>query len=101
MLQYLWKIIYICTMNEKQIKKAAIKHYKENVEGEPLTQEVPIDCYIEGARHIMRKNKRNFKKAIKNLEVLFLGLNDAQRLRIINTLRMCAGVPLIEKERKV
>lgn len=88
-------------MNKNEIKEAAIKHYKENVEGEPLTQEIPIDCYIEGAQYIMEENKKIFKKAMKNLEVLFLGLSNVQRLRVINNLRLCAGIPLVEKERKV
>jgi len=81
---------------KKEIKEAAIKYYKEWVEGEPLTQEVPIDCYIEGATYIIKENKKNYKVAMKNLNVLFLGLSEAQRLRVINNLRLCAGMPLIE-----
>jgi len=81
---------------KKEIKQVAIEYYKEWVEGEPLTQEVPIECYIEGAKYISRENKKNYKKAMKNLEVLFLGLSEAQQLRIINNLRLCAGMPLIK-----
>ena len=81
---------------KKEIKQVAIEYYKEWVEGEPLTHEVPIDCYIEGAKYITRENKKNYKKAMKNLEVLFLGLSEVQRLRVINNLRLCAGMPLIK-----
>ena len=86
---------------KKKIKEAAVEYYKEWVEGEPLTQEVPIDCFVEGAQYVTKENKKNYKKAMKNLEVLFLGLSDAQRLRIINNLRLCAGMPLVESSKNV
>ena len=36
-------------MNNKELELEAEKYYKENVEGEPLTYETPIHCFIAGA----------------------------------------------------
>lgn len=49
-------------MDEKFIKGAAKLYYKENVEGEPLDQDTPIDCFIAGAEFIIhaRKIHQNF-----------------------------------------
>ena len=33
----------------KELELEAEKYYKENVEGEPLTYETPIHCFIAGA----------------------------------------------------
>ena len=33
----------------KELELDAEKYYKENVEGEPLTYETPIHCFIAGA----------------------------------------------------
>lgn len=35
---------------EETLEEAAIKNYKELYEGEPLTQDVPIDAFIKGAK---------------------------------------------------
>jgi len=34
---------------DKEFELEAEKYYKENVEGEPLTYETPIHCFIAGA----------------------------------------------------
>ena len=34
---------------DKELELEAEKYYKENVEGEPLTYETPIHCFIAGA----------------------------------------------------
>ena len=44
-------------MDEKFIKNAAKLFYKENVEGEPLDQDVPIECFVAGAEFIIRAQK--------------------------------------------
>lgn len=40
-------------MNEKFIKDAAKLYYKEHVEGEPLNQDTPIECFIAGGKFIV------------------------------------------------
>jgi len=44
-------------MNEKFINEAAKIYYKEYVEGEPLNQDTPIECFIAGAKFIYRAMK--------------------------------------------
>lgn len=44
-------------MNEKFIKNAANLYYKEHVEGEPLNQDTPIECFIAGAKFIIHSKK--------------------------------------------
>jgi len=44
-------------MNEKFIKSAAKLYYKENVEGEPLDQDTPIECFVAGAEFIIKAKK--------------------------------------------
>lgn len=44
-------------MDEKFIKNAAKLFYKENVEGEPLDQDTPIECFVAGAEFIIRAKK--------------------------------------------
>lgn len=44
-------------MNEKFIKDAAKLYYKENIEGEPLNQDTPIECFIAGGKFIIRAMK--------------------------------------------
>lgn len=44
-------------MDEKFIRNAANLYYRENVEGEPLTQDIPIECFIAGAEFIIRAGK--------------------------------------------
>lgn len=36
-------------MNNKELELEAEKFYKEIIEGEPLTDKIPIYCFIEGA----------------------------------------------------
>lgn len=49
-------------MKYEEIKSAAKKYYVENVEGEPLDQNTPIKCFIEGAKFIIAENKKSNKK---------------------------------------
>lgn len=92
-------------ITKEKIKEAAVEYYKEWVEGEPLTQEVPIDCYIEGAQYVLKKNKKNYKKAMKNLETVQRTMismdlyNDW--LTIVNILRLCTGMSLIKNVKKM
>lgn len=54
-------------MITKQDKKKAQLYYKENIEGEPLTMEVPINCYLAACEE---KNKE-IEKYIKYTKHLF------------------------------
>lgn len=87
-------------MKKNVYHKAAIAYYKEDVEGEPLTHEVPKQCFVEGAEFVLKKNKKNYKKALKTLEVTKLIMirngEFKEWLKIDNCLRMCAGLDLIE-----
>lgn len=87
-------------IDEMKIKEEAIAYYKEWVEGEPLTQEVPIDCFEQGAQFIIKKNKKNYKKALKSLEPIQRTMIAAgfqkEWMKIVNSLRLCAGMPLIK-----
>ena len=46
-------------MDKRLIKLAAIHYYKENIEGEPLDQDVPIECFEAGAKFILRSYNIN------------------------------------------
>lgn len=83
-------------IDKKEIKESAVEYYKEYVEGEPLTQDVPIMCYVDGAKFILKKNKKNYKKALKTLQSFSHGLSNNEWLTLVNCLRMCAGMELIE-----
>jgi len=48
-------------MEEKFIKNAAKIFYKENVEGEPLDQDTPIECFVAGAEFILKSKKIHAK----------------------------------------
>src|SRR5208283_2072901 len=85
-------------MKQEKILLAAKKYYIENVEGEPLDEKVPIDCFIKGAEFILSENKKcnkeieptynNIKKIMNIIKVSgFLikskgdpevGINDAE-----------------------
>ena len=87
-------------MEKQTILNSATAYYKEDIEGEPLDQDVPIECYIKGAEFVLDENKKNFKKALKNLEGLQKSLihtgNQQDWMRIVNSLRLCAGMKLIK-----
>jgi len=87
-------------MNKDKIKSSATAYYKEDIEGEPLDQDVPIECYIKGAEFILDENKKNFKRALKNLEGMQRHLihtgNQREWMQIVNSLRLCAGMELIK-----
>ena len=44
-------------MNKDFIKYAAYHYYNENVMGEPLDQDVPIECFVAGANFILKAQK--------------------------------------------
>ena len=44
-------------MDEKFIKSSAKLYYKEHVEGEPLDQDTPIECFVAGAEFIIKAKK--------------------------------------------
>jgi len=48
-------------MDKKTIKTAAKLYYEEYVEGEPLDQNTPIECFVAGAKFIIRANKNKNK----------------------------------------
>ena len=87
-------------MDKLTILNSATAYYKEDVEGEPLDQDVPIECYIKGAEFVLAENKKNFIKALKNLEpirtqLIYEGHKGAW-MKIVNSLRLCAGMELIK-----
>ena len=45
-------------MENKIIQGAAQLHYKENVEGEPLDQDTPIECFHAGAQFVINSQKK-------------------------------------------
>ena len=56
-------------MTQKELELEAEKYYKENVEGEPLTYETPIHCFIAVATSkYVEKQKIEF--AIEQLNIL-------------------------------
>jgi hypothetical protein len=44
-------------MDKNFIRYVANLYYKENVEGEPLDQDVPIECFVAGANFILKAQK--------------------------------------------
>lgn len=74
------------------IRKSAIKYYMENIEGEPLTEKVPIDCYIKGAEFILDENKKNFKVALETINPILCKLTGMEMIKIIKALRICANL---------
>ncbi len=83
-------------MNVEDIKVAALNHYNENVVGEPLTESVPIDCYIKGAEFILANNKNNYKQALKSLDAIRNEMIKMclykEWMTIVNALRLSAGL---------
>ena len=55
-------------MENKIIRGAALLHYEKNVEGEPLDQDTPIECFHAGAEFVINaqknRNNRNIPKDI-------------------------------------
>ena len=51
----------IIGMKNKIIRGAAKLYYKENVEGEPLDQDTPIECFEAGAEFVIRAQKNRNK----------------------------------------
>jgi hypothetical protein len=43
-------------MGKETLEEAAINNYKELYEGEPLTQDVPIDAFKQGAKWQMERS---------------------------------------------
>ena len=41
-----------------ELQEAAMEYYLENIEGEPLDQDTPIECFVAGCEYIL--NKQNF-----------------------------------------
>jgi hypothetical protein len=91
-------------MDKQIIINSAEQHYKKNIEGEPLTEKVPIESYIAGAEFIIKTNEKNYKNALKNLKpiqkaMIDMRLNNEWML-IVNSLRLCAGMELIKLKNK-
>jgi len=91
-------------MERTIIDAKAKEYYKENIEGEPLDQDVPIACFIDGAEFVLAENKKNYKRALKNLEPMQKQLINMclheEWMRIVNSLRLCAGMELIKLNNK-
>jgi len=73
-------------MNNKELELEAEKYYKENVEGEPLTYETPIHCFIAGATSkYVEKQKLEFAiEQLKKASMLIVSQHERKaNLRII------------------
>jgi hypothetical protein len=81
-------------------REAAKFYYNENVVGEPLTEQTPIDAHIAGQTLILCENKKNYKKALKKLEYMQKQLFDMhlqnEWFNIVNAMRICAGINEME-----
>lgn len=70
-------------MNNKELELEAEKYYKENVEGEPLTYETPIHCFIAGATSkYIEKQKLEF--AIEQLRKIKIAVSDKNPFTVYN-----------------
>ena len=73
-------------MTQKELELEAEKYYKENVEGEPLTYETPIHCFIAGATSkYVEKQKLEFAiEQLKKASMLIVSQHERKaNLRII------------------
>ena len=59
-------ILYICNMENEIIQGAAQLFYKENVEGEPLDQDTPFECFHAGAQFVIDAQRKRNKRNIPN-----------------------------------
>ena len=69
-----------------ELELDAEKYYKENVEGEPLTYETPIHCFIAGATSkYVEKQKLEFAiEQLKKASMLIVSQHERKaNLRII------------------
>ena len=67
----------------KELELEAEKYYKENVEGEPLTYETPIHCFIAGATSkYVEKQKLEF--AIEQLRKIKIAVSDKNPFTVYN-----------------
>lgn len=87
-------------MDKEIIKESAKQYYKENIEGEPLTENIPIECYIKGAEFVLSINNKNYKNVLKTLRSVQKTLIDKnlhlEWMQILNSLRLCAGMELLK-----
>lgn len=68
---------------DKELELEAEKYYKENVEGEPLTYETPIHCFIAGATSkYVEKQKLEF--AIEQLRKIKIAVSDKNPFTVYN-----------------
>ena len=71
---------------DKELELEAEKYYKENVEGEPLTYETPIHCFIAGATSkYVEKQKLEFAiEQLKKASMLIVSQHERKaNVRII------------------
>ena len=82
------------TMTDKELELEAEKYYKENVEGEPLTYETPIHCFIAGAtskyvekqKEKLIKERDMYKQAYEELSCYFDSISDEEQPKIAKRL---------------
>lgn len=88
-------------MTQKELELEAEKYYKENVEGEPLTYETPIHCFIAGATSDAAKQYwyKQFKK--QKLEFAIEQLKKASMLIVSQHERKANLRIIIELEQKL
>jgi len=75
-------------MKNDVIDGAAMLYYKENVEGEPLDQDTPFECFRAGAEFIINAQKKRNKRNISDYSSYNLkksNMNDTEKFRKILT----------------
>jgi len=75
-------------MKKDVITGAALLYYKENIEGEPLDQEVPLMCFKAGAQFVIDSQKKRNKRNISDYSSYNLkksNMSDSEILKKILT----------------
>lgn len=76
---------------DKELELEAEKYYKENIEGEPLTYETPIHCFIAGATSDAAKQywykqfeKQKLEFAIEQLRKIKIAVSNKNPFTVYN-----------------
>jgi len=75
-------------MKKDVIDGAGMLYYKENVEGEPLDQDTPFECFRAGALFVINAQKKRNKRNISDYSSYNLkksNMNDTEKFRKILT----------------
>ena len=70
-----------CDCGPETLEEAAVMNYKKLYEGEPLTQDIPIDAFIKGVK--WQQERICDSEVIQRIRAT---LSDAEARRIIRTI---------------